>query len=267
MPGARLAPYHVRRVSALVQGYHPVHGLDVFSALRCADGGNVVFPPFDREVMRAAVEAEIGRLAAAGVAPVVVGGDHSVTLAGAADPLETPNDRRDRARAARSMRRSILIGNTVRRLLEAPERWDAIVHDPALIPAAIDESLRFDPSVPVWRRVTTRPASLAGVELPRGARLFLWLAAANRDASVFPEPERFDLHRHNADQHRRARRRGRGGPPAPAALHRAAAARRVITARRRARRPSRRRACTRAATSAARCRRCARRCRASAGCP
>lgn len=94
-----------------------------------------------------------------------------------------------------------LIGNTVRRLLEAPERWDAIVRDPALIPAAIDESLRFDPSVPVWRRVTTRPVTLAGIELPAGARLFLWLAAGNRDAAVFPEPERFDLHRPNADQH------------------------------------------------------------------
>jgi cytochrome P450 len=94
-----------------------------------------------------------------------------------------------------------LIGNTVRRLLEAPERWDAIVRDPALIPAAVDESLRFDPSVPVWRRVTTRPVTLAGLALPRGARLFLWLAAANRDASVFPDPERFDLHRPNADQH------------------------------------------------------------------
>jgi agmatinase len=80
VPGARLGPYHVRRVSALVQGYHPVHGIDVFAGLRCVDGGNVVFPPFDRELMRAAVEAEIARLAAAGVAPVVVGGDHSITL-------------------------------------------------------------------------------------------------------------------------------------------------------------------------------------------
>jgi len=80
VPGARLAPYHVRRVSALIQGYHPVHGIDVFARLRCVDAGNVVFPPFDRELMRAAVEAEIARLAAAGVAPVVVGGDHSITL-------------------------------------------------------------------------------------------------------------------------------------------------------------------------------------------
>ncbi|HMG20251.1 MAG TPA: cytochrome P450 [Kofleriaceae bacterium] len=94
-----------------------------------------------------------------------------------------------------------LIGNTVRRLLEQPERWDEIARQPALIPAAVDESLRFDPSVPVWRRITTRPAALGGVELPRGAKLFLWLAAANRDPSVFAAPDRFDLHRGNADQH------------------------------------------------------------------
>jgi len=94
-----------------------------------------------------------------------------------------------------------LIGNTVRRLLEAPDRWDAVVTRPELIAAAIDETLRFDTSVPVWRRITTRPTTLGGIELPAGARLFLWLAAANRDPSVFPAPERFDLHRPNVDQH------------------------------------------------------------------
>ena len=73
-----------------------------------------------------------------------------------------------------------LIGNTVRRLLEAPERWSGIAADPGLIPAAVEETLRYDPSVPVWRRVTTRPVTLAGVELPAGAKLFLWLAAAGR---------------------------------------------------------------------------------------
>jgi cytochrome P450 len=94
-----------------------------------------------------------------------------------------------------------LIGNTVRRLLEDPQRWSAVVARPELIPAAVEETLRYDPSVPVWRRVTTRPATLAGVELPEGARLFLWLAAAGRDATVFPGPDQFDIHRSNADQH------------------------------------------------------------------
>ncbi len=79
-PGARFAPYHVRRVSAMVQSFHPVHEVDVFAALKCADGGNVVFPPFDRAMMREAVEAEIRQLSAAHVKPVVIGGDHSVSL-------------------------------------------------------------------------------------------------------------------------------------------------------------------------------------------
>ena len=94
-----------------------------------------------------------------------------------------------------------LIGNAVRRLLEDPARWAAIVADPGLIPAAVEETLRFDPSVPVWRRVTTRPAVVGGVELPAGARLFLWLAAAGRDEAAFPAPDAFDLHRPNSDQH------------------------------------------------------------------
>jgi agmatinase len=79
-PGARLAPYHVRRVSALLQSWHPEHGIDVFGRLRCGDAGNIVFPPFDRGAMREAVEREVRALSAALVRPLVIGGDHSVTL-------------------------------------------------------------------------------------------------------------------------------------------------------------------------------------------
>jgi cytochrome P450 len=95
-----------------------------------------------------------------------------------------------------------LIGNTVRRLLEEPSRWDAVVGGPTeLVAAAVEETLRYDPSVPVWRRVTTRPATLGGIALPEGAKLFLWLAAANRDPAVFADPDRFDPHRANNEQH------------------------------------------------------------------
>ncbi|MEA2247207.1 MAG: hypothetical protein QOH46_1736 [Solirubrobacteraceae bacterium] len=69
------------------------------------------------------------------------------------------------------------------------------------IAGAVDETLRYDPSVPVWRRVTKRPATLGGVALPEGAKLFLWLAAAGRDPSVFPEPDAFDVCRDNAKRH------------------------------------------------------------------
>lgn len=99
-----------------------------------------------------------------------------------------------------------LIANTVRRQLEHPDRWDAVAAavaggsaDP--VAAAVEETLRFDPSVPVWRRVTTRPATLGGIALPAGAKLILWLAAANRDPAVFADPDRFDTHRPNNDQH------------------------------------------------------------------
>jgi agmatinase len=79
-PGARLAPFDVRRVSALVQGYHPGHGLAVFERLRAVDGGNVVFPPFDASAMRERVEGAVAEVLSAGAAPFVVGGDHSVAL-------------------------------------------------------------------------------------------------------------------------------------------------------------------------------------------
>src|SRR5262249_7425584 len=94
-----------------------------------------------------------------------------------------------------------LIGNTMRRLLEEPGRWTEIAAHPDLIPGAVEESLRYDPSVPAWRRVTTRPAPLAGVDLPAGARLFLWLAAAGRDEAAFDRPGEFDPHRPDAERH------------------------------------------------------------------
>ena len=79
-PGARFAPYEVRRVSALVQSFHPVHKVDVFGALRAADGGNVAVPPFAPSLARDVIENEIASIVAAGAVPFAVGGDHSIAL-------------------------------------------------------------------------------------------------------------------------------------------------------------------------------------------
>lgn len=79
-PGARLAPYAIRRVSALVQGYHSVHQVDVFRKLKTLDGGNVALPPFDATLVRTVIEREVAQVLAAGAAPFVVGGDHTVAL-------------------------------------------------------------------------------------------------------------------------------------------------------------------------------------------
>jgi cytochrome P450 len=93
-----------------------------------------------------------------------------------------------------------LISNTVRRLLESGG-WEALVSDPSLIPAAVEEGLRFDSSVLMWRRVATAPTELGGVAIPQGAPLLLALGSANRDPEVFADPERFDLHRDDANRH------------------------------------------------------------------
>jgi agmatinase len=79
-PGARLAPFHVRRVSAVVQGWHTAHGLDPFAATCAVDAGNVVFPPFDREATRGAVEAATSAILSQAAIPFLVGGDHSIAL-------------------------------------------------------------------------------------------------------------------------------------------------------------------------------------------
>ncbi len=100
-----------------------------------------------------------------------------------------------------------LLGNCIRRLLEDPVRWRSLVEDSGLIAGAVDEVLRYDPSVVVWRRQAKQVVLVGGTEIPAGAKLFLWLAAAGRDPSTFPEPERFDMTRSNA---RRTLAFGRG---------------------------------------------------------
>jgi agmatinase len=79
-PGARLGPYHLRRVSALIQSHHPAHKVDVFGVLRAVDGGNIVTPPFDAALARSQIQAEVGHVLAAEAVPFLAGGDHSITL-------------------------------------------------------------------------------------------------------------------------------------------------------------------------------------------
>jgi agmatinase len=78
-PGAQFGPFHVRRVSALVQGWHRALGVDPFMATGAVDGGNVAFPPFDREAGRAAIQRNVALALRHGATPFLVGGDHSLT--------------------------------------------------------------------------------------------------------------------------------------------------------------------------------------------
>jgi cytochrome P450 len=94
-----------------------------------------------------------------------------------------------------------ILGNSVRRLLEHREAWEAICADPSAIPGAVEEVLRYDSSVIHWRRRTKHPVTLSGVDLPADANVLVCIGAANRDPAVFPDPDRFDIARPNAHDH------------------------------------------------------------------
>jgi cytochrome P450 len=91
-----------------------------------------------------------------------------------------------------------MLGNALFQLLSRPGLWDRVCADRALIPGAVEETLRFDTSVPMWRRVSTRETVLGGVTLPEGARLVLSFGAAGHQPDRFPEPDRFDVERADA---------------------------------------------------------------------
>jgi cytochrome P450 len=65
--------------------------------------------------------------------------------------------------------------------------------DPALIPAAIEESVRLRPPFPRSARRATKDTELGGRKIPAGAIVLIWLTTANRDERVFADPDRFDL--------------------------------------------------------------------------
>jgi cytochrome P450 len=75
--------------------------------------------------------------------------------------------------------------------LASPDRWGNVV----------EETLRFDPPVRLNVRQAYVDTTIAGVAVPRGQFLVLFIAAANRDPALFDDPQAFDITRANADQH------------------------------------------------------------------
>jgi len=79
-PGARYGPRHVREQSSLIRPWNPVLQVSPFEKLRVVDYGDVDVVPISIEGTFAAIEREMDVLVGAGVMPLAVGGDHSVTL-------------------------------------------------------------------------------------------------------------------------------------------------------------------------------------------
>lgn len=90
---------------------------------------------------------------------------------------------------------SNVLAEGIKTLLTHRHAWEALCKDHALIPNAVDELLRYCPSIFAWRRITTKPVTLSGADLPANAPLLLVLGSANRDEKCFQAAETFDIMR------------------------------------------------------------------------
>jgi len=88
-----------------------------------------------------------------------------------------------------------LITNSLLALLRNPDQLALLRASPELVPAALEELLRYDSPVQMTSRIVTRDRELHGHRLRRGQQLVLLLGAANRDPAVFADPERLDVTR------------------------------------------------------------------------
>ena len=88
------------------------------------------------------------------------------------------------------------MASTLVGLFSRPEQLEEVVDDPALIPRAISEGLRW--TSPIWSataRISTKPVSVLGVDIPAGTPVMLSYGSANHDTGAYDAPSTYDLHR------------------------------------------------------------------------
>jgi cytochrome P450 len=81
---------------------------------------------------------------------------------------------------------------------EKPDQWALLAEHPELAPQAVEEVMRYSPIIFTTMRVAQQDVELAGVTIPAGTLIIANTAAANRDPSVYDEPDRFDITREGA---------------------------------------------------------------------
>ena len=92
-----------------------------------------------------------------------------------------------------------LIGHGVRSLIRNPGELAKLRAQPELITTAVEECLRFDGPILFTVRVLHADVEFGGKTIPKDARVWAVLGAANRDPAVFPDPDRFDVGRQPND--------------------------------------------------------------------
>jgi len=80
-------------------------------------------------------------------------------------------------------------------LAQHPDQRAELAADAALLPAAVEELLRFEAPSPVQGRWVTRDTEFHGQTVPAGSKLLILTGSAGRDERRYPDPDRFDIHR------------------------------------------------------------------------
>jgi cytochrome P450 len=76
-----------------------------------------------------------------------------------------------------------------------PAQWSRLAADGLLIDSAVEEIVRFATPVIHFRRTATADAELAGTQIAKGDAVVMFYESANRDETVFSDPDRFDITR------------------------------------------------------------------------
>jgi len=95
-----------------------------------------------------------------------------------------------------------MICNALWYLLGDRAAWREVMADRRMIGSAVEEALRLEPAAAVVDRYASADVVLGGAQIRSGDLVRVSLSSANRDPAVFTDPDRFDVHRENARQHR-----------------------------------------------------------------
>lgn len=90
---------------------------------------------------------------------------------------------------------TMVICNTIDELLSRPDQMAKVLADPDLIPAAAEESMRFNSPVHGLFRTNNEALTMHGVDIPKDSKVLCLFASANLDETEFTDPEAFDVER------------------------------------------------------------------------